>query len=65
MIAILLQLVIAALVLGLICWLVGQLPFFQPFAHIIQVVALVLFVIWIIYILMGFLGGGHMGAVTH
>lgn len=60
MIAILLQLVIVALILGLICWLVSQVPFFQPFARIIQVVALVLFIIWVIYILMGFAGGNHM-----
>lgn len=60
MIAIVLQLVIVALVLGLICWLVGQLPFFAPFARIIQVVALVLFVIWVIYILLGFVGAGHI-----
>lgn len=65
MIIILLQLVIVALVLGLVCWLVMQVPFFAPFARIIQVVAVVLFIIWVIYILMGFVGGGHMGAITH
>jgi hypothetical protein len=56
MIALILQLVIIALVLGLIIWLAEQIPFVAPFAHIIRVVAIVLFIIYLIYVLMGFLG---------
>jgi cation transporter-like permease len=59
MIAILLQLVIAAIVLGLIVWLVSQIPGVAPFANIIRVVCICIFVIYVIYILMALLGGMH------
>jgi hypothetical protein len=52
----LLYLVIVALVLGLIYWVTTQIPFLQPFAHIIRVICVVIFVIYVIYLLMGFLG---------
>jgi hypothetical protein len=64
MITILLQLLIIAIVLGLVVWLVGQVPFIAPFARIIQVVCIVIFVIYVIYILMGLLGGVHTGVLT-
>jgi hypothetical protein len=57
MITILFQLIIAALILGLVIWLAQQIPGFGQFAGIIRVVAIVIFVIWIIYILMGLMGG--------
>lgn len=57
MLAIIIQLVIVALVLGLVCWLVTKVPFFAPFAQIIQVVAVVLFIIYILYILLNFVTG--------
>jgi hypothetical protein len=63
MIATLLYLVIAAIILGLVCWLVQQIPGIQPFAHIIYVVCVVIFVIIVIYVLVGLLGGvgtGHL-----
>lgn len=60
MISILLQLVIAALIVGLIIWLCTQLPFLQPFANIIRMVAIVLFIIWVIYLLMGFIPHGGL-----
>jgi VIT1/CCC1 family predicted Fe2+/Mn2+ transporter len=56
MLSLLLQLVIAAIVLGLVWWLVAQIPPMAPFAHIIQVVCIVIFVIYVIYILMGLVG---------
>lgn len=56
MIVALLYLVIVALVLGLIYWVTTQIPFLQPFAHIIRVICVVIFVIYVIYLLMGFLG---------
>jgi hypothetical protein len=56
MITLLLQLIIVAIVLGLIYWLVTQIPFMAPFARIVQVVVVVIFVIYVIYILMGLLG---------
>lgn len=60
MIALLLQLLIIAIILGLVVWLATQVPFIAPFAHIIQVVAICLFIIYVIWILIGFVGGGHM-----
>jgi len=63
MITIFLQLVIAALVVGLVLWLVQQIPGVAPFANIIRVVAIVIFVIYIIYLLMGFMGAGHLPAL--
>lgn len=59
MLVLLLQLVIVALVLGLICWVVTQVPMLGPFAQIIRVVCVVIFVIYVIYLLMGLLGGVH------
>ena len=56
MIILLLQLLIVALVLGLIWWVCTQLPFLAPFAHIIQVICVVIFVIYVIYLLMGLAG---------
>jgi len=61
MIATLLQLLIVAILCGLIVWLATQIPFIAPFANIIRVVAICLFVIYCIWILMGFIGGlGHV-----
>jgi hypothetical protein len=62
MIAALLYLVIVALILGLIYWVTTQVPFLQPFAHIIRVICVVIFVIYCIYLLMG-LAGLHMPTV--
>ena len=59
MIATLLYLVIAAIILGLICWLATHIPTIGPFAHIIQVGCVVIFVIYVIYILIGLIGGVH------
>jgi hypothetical protein len=64
MLGIILQIIIVALVLGLVVWLCSQVPFLAPFARIVQVVCVVLFVIWIIYLLMGLVGNGHMALPT-
>ena len=57
MITLLLQLVIVAIILGLVVWLVSQVPFLAAFAQIIRVVAIVLFIVYILYILMSLIGG--------
>lgn len=64
MLAIILQIIVVALILGLVCWLCTQVPFLAPFAKIVQVVCVVLFIIWIIYLLMGLVGGMHMAPLT-
>jgi hypothetical protein len=57
MIVLILQLVIIAIFLGLVCWLVAQIPFMAPYANIIRVICICLFVVYILYILMGAVGG--------
>jgi hypothetical protein len=64
MLAILLQLVVAAIVIGLILWLIQQIPGVAPFARIIQVVCICIFVIYVIYILIGLLGHGSLTHVS-
>jgi hypothetical protein len=61
MITLLLELVIVAIVLGLIIWLVQQIPGVAPFANIIRIVCICIFIIYVIYILMGLMG--HMPAL--
>jgi len=58
LIAILLQLIIAAIIIGLVLWLITQIPGVAPFANIVRVVAICLFVIYVIYLLYGILTGG-------
>lgn len=63
MLQLLLYLVIAAIILGLVIWLIQQIPGVAPFANIIRVVAICIFVIYVIYVLMQLLGGGHVAAL--
>lgn len=58
MLSTLIYLVIAAIILGLVIWLVQQVPGMAPFANIIRVVCIVIFIIYVLYILMGLAGGG-------
>lgn len=44
-------------VLGLLLYLVLQIPMAEPFPTLIRVVAIVLAVVWVIYELMPMLGG--------
>ena len=58
MISTLVYLLVALIVVGLIIWLVQQVPGLDPqLVNIVRVVAIVIFVIYVIYILMGLLGG--------
>lgn len=59
MLVILLELLIAAIVLGVVIWLVSQIPGVAPYANIIRVVVFAVFIIYIIWILIGILNGGH------
>lgn len=58
MLALLLQLIIAAIVCGVILYLINLVPGVAPFAQPIRVVVIAIFVIWLLYILFGVLGGG-------
>lgn len=63
MITILLELLIAAIILGLILWVAQQIPFLAPFVNIVRVVVIAVFCIYVIYVLMGLLGGVHTPAL--
>ncbi|HEV8500453.1 MAG TPA: hypothetical protein VGR63_02665 [Casimicrobiaceae bacterium] len=56
--AFLLWILIVLIVVGLILWLLRQLPIDAQLANIIRVVVIVLVVIWLIYILAGAAGYG-------
>jgi hypothetical protein len=61
LVIILLELLIVAIVVGLIVWLATQIPFIAPYANIIRVAALCLFIIYAIWVLIGLIGGaGHL-----
>ena len=61
MIAALLQLIIAAIVCGVIVYLLQLIPGVAPFAQAIRVVVIAIFVIWMILILYGLLTGHPIG----
>jgi hypothetical protein len=61
MIALLFQLIIAAIVCGVILYLINLVPGVAPFAQAIRVVVIAIFVIWLLYILFGMLGGAGGG----
>ncbi len=53
----LISLVVALLIVGLLLWVLDQLPGIDPaIKHIIRVVVIVVCVIWVIYALLGFAG---------
>jgi uncharacterized membrane protein len=64
MVSLLFGLIIAAIVLGLIIWLIQMIPGMDPqFVTIIRVVAIVIFVVYVIYALYGLVEGGHAPAL--
>ena len=59
MLTILLQLVIAAIICGVILYLIGLIPGVAPFAQAIRVVIIAFFVIWLIYLIYSMVVAGH------
>lgn len=57
MLGLMLTLVIGLIVIGLLYWIVTQLPLPEPFGRIAAVVILVLGVLWLIYVLLGLMPG--------
>jgi hypothetical protein len=55
-ITLIIHILVAAIIVGLLLWLLTQIPFFAPYAQIVRVVVLVLFVIWLILQLVPLLG---------
>ncbi len=56
--ALLIQVLIALLIVGLILWAIQQIPMDATIARIIRVVVIVFVCIWLIYLLAGLLPGG-------
>jgi hypothetical protein len=54
----LLELVIVLVVVGLLLWILQQIPMDPTFARIVRVVIIVAVCIWLIYFLVGLLPGG-------
>jgi hypothetical protein len=55
-IALIIHILIAAIIVGLLLWVLAQIPFFAPYGQIVRTVVLVLFVIWLILQLLPLLG---------
>ncbi len=53
----LIQLVIVLVVVGLLLWVLSQIPMDPAIARIIRVVVIVCVCLWLLYILVGFLPG--------
>jgi hypothetical protein len=57
MLPFLIQIVIVLVIVGLLLWVVTQLPIDAAIARIIRVVVIVCVCIWLLYLLAGFAGG--------
>jgi hypothetical protein len=57
----LIQLIIMLVVVGLILWVLGQIPMDATIARIIRVVIIVVVCIWLLYFLVGYLPAGGYG----
>jgi hypothetical protein len=55
-ITLIVHILIAAIIIGLLLWLLAQIPFLAPYSQIVRIVVLVLFVIWLIMQLLPLLG---------
>ena len=55
--AALLQIIIALVIVGLILWVIQQIPMDPAIAKVIRVVVIVFVAIWLLYIVVGLLGG--------
>lgn len=53
----LIQIVVALVIVGLLLWVVTQIPMDPAIARIIRVVVIVFVVIWLLYLLVGMFGG--------
>ena len=54
----LIQIVIALVIVGLVLWVVTQIPMDAAIARIIRVVVIVCVVIWLLYVVLGMTGSG-------
>jgi len=54
----LIQVIVALVIVGLVLWVVEQIPMDATIAKIIRVVVIVLVCIWLLQLLVGAFGGG-------
>ena len=54
----LVELLIGCIVVGLLFWILQQIPLPPPIGNIVRVVLIVVVAIWLIYVLVGLLPGG-------
>jgi hypothetical protein len=47
-IALIVHILIAAIIVGLLLWVLSLIPFFAPYSQIVRIVVAVIFVIWLI-----------------
>jgi hypothetical protein len=47
-IALIVHILIAAIIVGLLLWVLSLIPFFAPYSQIVRIIVTVLFVIWLI-----------------
>jgi len=57
--AILIQIVIVLIIVGLILWAISQFPIDATIAKLIRVITIVALCIWLISLLLGISGYGH------
>ena len=59
--AFLIQLIVMLVVVGLLLWVVSQIPMDPTIARIIRVIVIVVVCIWLLYFLVGYLPAGSWG----
>jgi hypothetical protein len=55
--ALLLQVIVVLVIVGLLLWILSQIPMDPTIAKIVRVVIIVAVCIWLLYLLVGMLGG--------
>lgn len=57
----LIQLLVVLIVVGLLLWVIQQIPMDAAIARVIRVVVIVVVCIWLLYFLVGYLPAGSWG----
>jgi len=57
--AILIQVIIVLVIIGLALWIISQIPMDPTIARIIRVIVIVVLCLWLLYVLIGFLPAGY------
>lgn len=57
MLSVLVSILVAAIIFGLIWYVLTMIPLPAPFPQVIRVICIVIFCLWLIYALLGLTGG--------